>query len=291
MSVLTYAQYMERIGFPAEAIRTVDAAITSLGENPAAVPLLYTAEKQLFDKAEPDKTFLETLVRAKETTDLPQETLDMAFLVSCLPRLRDGYLCRGIPEEIFWDSMHDLTCKLRECYDNRGVYGTFVTFWYPGFYRMTRFALGRLQYEYGTFPYDDRDGIRKNARIVQCHIPSSGPLTDELVTDSLARAKAFFPDDLIGGRLPVYCSSWLIYPPLVGIFPEGSNLRRFAERFTVVDAIPRPENGDFWRIFNFPYDPEKLADAPEDTSLRRAVKAFLLAGNCLGAGKGIIWSD
>ena len=84
----------------------------------------------------------------------------------------------------------------------------------------------------------------------------------------------------------------MLYPPVVELFPKGSNLRAFADRFTLVQAFEDKDNQDFWRIFNFPWSKElRPEDIPEDTSLRRALKAYLMAGNCMGTAGCVLWVE
>ena len=223
---------------------------------------------------------------------LPRYSVDMVFLLMEAPALLERYGRMGISEEIYWDSLADLRYKLAECKGAFGLWGTFVLSWYRGFYRCTRFALGRMQYERAEFPYEEYGGVLKQGDTVyKCHIPSSGPLDGNAVIGSLKRAHAFFEKELKDGLLPVFCSSWLLYPPHAPCFREGSNLRRFYEMFTVLEQIEKPENPDFWRVFNMHYDPATLADAPADTFLRAGLKEFLLAGNCMGNGRGVLLFD
>ena len=279
---------MREIGFPEEAIRILKNAHERLASFSVCLSLWKTAEERLFRSGIGD--FQEPLKQIAEQSGIRQEITDMVFLVGCLPRMKEQYRAKGLPEEIFRDTARDLTYKMNECYANRGVWGTFVTFWFPEFYRLERFCLGRLQFEHKEFPYEGVPGLKKGQIVYNCHIPSSGPLTPESVDKSFQRAKTFFAKELDGKPLPIYCSSWMLYPPHVALFPKGSNLRLFAERFTLIDAIPDPTNHDFWRIFNRPWDPAAtLADLPEDTSLRCAFKKFLLQGNPMGSGKGLLW--
>ena len=285
---LTAVDFMHRLGFPQEAITALESAEKILSANNAVSPLFKKAEVAFLYHGAGE--FQAPLSAIAEQTDVSQETVDMVFLVSLLPKLLVRYRDNHISEDIFWNTAKDLTYKLVECYANRGVWGTFVTFWFPEFYRLERFGLGRLQYERKAFPYEGISGLKKGETVYNCHIPSAGALTPDLVEDSLLRAKAFFADELTGNAMPVYCSSWMLYPPHVELFPKGSNLRSFAERFTVVDAVPDPTNHDFWRIFNRPWNPNiSLDNLPEDTSLRRAFKTFLINGNVMGSGKCILW--
>ena len=286
--ILTTVDFMHRLEFPQESITVLESAQKKLFANGTLNPLFKEAEAAFFHHEKGD--FLVSLAAIAEQTDVPRETVDMVFLVSMLPRLLEAYRKNGISEDIFWNTAKDLTYKLVECYVNRGVWGTFVTFWFPEFYRLERFGLGRLQYERKAFPYEGVSNLQKGQTVYNCHIPSAGTLTPDLVEDSLLRAKAFFAQELTSDSMPVYCSSWMLYPPHVELFPKGSNLRSFAERFTVVDAVPDPTNHDFWRIFNRPWDPDmNLNELPEDTSLRRAFKTFLMNGNVMGSGKCILW--
>lgn len=279
--------YMNRLGFPAEAIETLESVKTSLQAKTELLPLLQAAEESIFCHGK--GYWRRDLTEIAEQSGIRQETVDMVFLVACLPHLFDRYRERSIPEEIFWDSMIDLRCKLLECHRVRGVWGTFVLDWYPGFYRLERFALGRLQFEHTEFPLENAPELEKGQIVYNCHIPSSGPLTPKLVDDSLRRAKAFYEKELQGEKMPVYCHSWLLYPPHVALFPENSNLRRFAERFKVLKSIPDSSNQSFWRIFDQEWNPAIVTELPEDTALRRAFKAFLQSGNTMGFGEGILW--
>ena len=66
----------------------------------------------------------------------------------CLSRqLRANYEARGLDLGIWFDSMCDLKYKLIECKLVKGIYGSFVAEWFSRFFNMTRFGLGRLQFE------------------------------------------------------------------------------------------------------------------------------------------------
>ena len=79
------------------------------------------------------------------------------------------------------------------------------------------------------------------------------------------------------------CDSWLLSPHLKEILPKMSNIVRFQDFFEIAevgyDGL-QPE----MRIFG-----EVLADCrlyPEDTSLRKGAKEYLLSGRKLGTGAG-----
>ena len=75
--------------------------------------------------------------------------------------------------------------------------------------------------------------MKKGAPVINCHIPSSGPLLPEQVEDSFRQAYQFFGFAQKGETMPLVCESWLLYPPHYELFPESGNMRRFFEHFEV----------------------------------------------------------
>ena len=283
-------QIAEKLKFPADAVDHLTEAQEHLFTNARAVELLGIAKEQMFTAT--DLTYMDTLSVIAAETGINRYTLDMLFFLSCADRMRALYAEKGIDESIYWASLSDLKYKLIECKNLHGVYGSFTKNWFPRFLRAEAFALGRLQYEYKPFPMEAYGDLLKQGDIVcNCHIPSSGTLLKEDVMASLKMAYDFYPQYRRNGLLPITCNSWLLYPPVAELFKKGSNMDRFYKIFEILNTKEQEHNTDFWRIFNLPFSEENLQNAPEDSSLQRSIKAFLQAGNHLGAGLGIILFD
>ena len=281
--------YCELLDFPHEATESLCTTYSRLMTHPQAAKRLAAIHKDFLHSE--GRSFLERLQELADETAIDRRELDMVFLLYAAPTLRDEYRKKGIDDAIFVDTLRDLRYKLMECFNNYGVWGTFVTFWYPGFYRCERFALGRLQFERRAFRQADYHGLLKEGdTVLNCHIPSSGPLTPASVIDSFKRSYAFYSDVKKGKLLPVVCNSWLLYPPLKDVFGTG-NLKAFHEMFDVLSQKADPANGDYWRVFDRPFSADRLSDAPEDTGLRRRLKAFLQDGNAMGGGYGVLLFD
>ncbi len=279
----------EKLNFPQEAIDALVPICQMLHENKELRATLTRAIEGFVDTPKESYPLLDELA---EKTGYPRESIDMVFLLLCAAPLYERYRKAGLSDKIYYETLGDLRCKLLECWQNRGIWGTFVTWWYPGFYQMTRFALGRLQYERIEFPYDGYKGlIKKGDTVINCHIPSSGALSPESVLDSLRQAYAFYAADRKNGLLPVYCSSWMLSPIHKELYPKGSNLLAFYELFDTVESRIDEANSNFWRIFGMSYSPDTLGNAPEDTTLRRNFKRHLLAGNCMGSARAILLFD
>ena len=138
-------------------------------------------------------------------------------------------------------------------------------------------------------PFGDVD---EGDPLVMIHIPSSGPLLQEEVMDSLKRAYGFYKDRFTDGIVRFFTHSWLIYPPHVEqVFPKNSNLQKFASLFRIAFTDVQENNHDFWRVFYCDYDENNLDSVPQDTALQRNLLAFIKQGNKMGNGLGMILHD
>ena len=240
-----------------------------------------------------DRSFAEDLDAIAKKAEVNRYTSDMVVLLMCVPTLKYLYRSHGLDDELLYDTMSDLRCKLFECKAVKGGWGNFVAYWYGEFFRLTRFKLGRLEFEEIRYkPEAYKEILKKGDKVLTCHIPSAGPLCRDDVIASLKRAYDFYPQYKINGVLPVAVHSWLLYPPYQGlVFPEGSNIYVFNNLFDIVEYAESDKYGDLWRVFNVEYSEGCLPSLPEDTSMQRRLKEFLLEGNKMGDAHGILLFD
>lgn len=230
------------------------------------------------------------LAAACEGGDIPAESASMLLFICLSPQLYRYYEERGLPKELCRASLEDLRWKLFECHEVRGIWGSFVSQWFSGFFNLTRFTLGRLQFELRPFPegYEQAGRVRPQGvqQVINLHIPSSGPLLPEDCAASYRRAQAFFAASFPGGETPFICHSWLLFPEHRRFLPAHSRILQFMEDFDIYDSRPDPQGQDLWRIFG-QQDCSDVESLPERTSLQRAYKQWLLAGNPPGSGSGL----
>lgn len=207
--------------------------------------------------------------------------------------LRDRYREAGIDDAIYWDSMRDLRWKWDECLAVHGVPGTFVGFWYAGFFDMSRFALGRLQYEHRRFAADlytcATHTLHRGDDVLNCHIPSCGPLTKESRMDSYRRAWEFYHRDFPDGVVPIVCESWLLYPGHFDFLPPHSNILSFMRDFAILSS-EETSFANAWRVFGAAAD-RPVSEWPRDTSVRRAFAERVESGKPTGSGYGVLLFD
>ena len=234
---------------------------------------------------------LDALADAAETNIF---SIHMLFLIYGAEHLKALYRQKNIPEDIYWDTCQDLRYKLLECRQVKGIWGTVTIRWFEGFYRMERFALGRMQYGIAAFPVDEftKAGVTvyKGDVCHDMHIPSSGPLTWEKRLDSYKKAYAFFQDELHGQPLVITCHSWLLYPDNAQIFPQGSNLLNFMEDFTILERCDFEGFPEACRVFGRDWN-GPLNELPDETSLQRNIIRWLKQGRPMGSGFGVLLFD
>jgi len=220
-------------------------------------------------------------------------TAELLLFVCLSKQLLCEYRKRGISEDVWYNSMCDLRFKLDECKEVYGIRGSFVAPWFIGFFKLKRFALGRLQFELTDFNrnYSCADGtLTPESKVINIHIPRSGkPLSPALCDEAFCLAKRFFEGMLGDGPIAFVCSSWLLFPKQKEFLAKGTNVLAFMERFDIIESKENTESyPDIWRLFdrNYNGDPDTL---PRDGSLRRAYADHIKKGGRMGSGFGVFF--
>ena len=230
--------------------------------------------------------------RAADITGVNEYTAQLLVYQCITRRLRELYTERNISKDIYDKTVLDLRYKLEECKLVYGIRGSFVADWFAGFYRLTRFAIGRLQFEVIDFGANyEKNGfvLTPDTKVLNVHIPRSlEPLNEEACNASYAMAKEFFADK-VGDPTPFICHSWMLYPDNKVILPEDNNVHRFMSRFEILAWENDPKTEDLWRLFDT--DEKDPASLPTDTRMRRAYVEHLKNGGKLGWGHGVFVLD
>ena len=270
----------ERIGFPQEAISYLETQM------PRTDTGTFDAIFQQYLNSTPEVYFASLQAEA-DRLQLPVVTVNLLFLLRFFPELHRRYIDAGISEEVFWATAEDFRYKLQECRKIYGVWGNAAVKWYRKFFDVNLIKLGRLQYHVIPWAQENFGNIKTGDTVFNLHIPSAGPLKIEEVEASFETAKTFFRQRSVLNTdyFPLVCHSWLLYPPHRTLFPEGSNLRKFHDLFTIVKT--NESNVDFERVFYRP-DNGNYNDLPQDTQLQRNFAAFLQNGGKMGQAWGVI---
>lgn len=84
------------------------------------------------------------------------------------------------------------------------------------------------------------------------------------------------------------CCSWLLCPDLKNVLDENSNILKFQSLFSIVETNYESREGEK-RIFGNIND--NACEYPENTSLQRNAKSYLISGVKFGDSLGIIKKD
>ncbi len=180
----------------------------------------------------------------------------MRALIAVVPDAQDRHRRAGLSRRVSDATLADIERK-------HSLYGAHtVTGWLIGILRGDVVQVGRLQVE-----------VRPGKHGHALHVPETGPLIDEEVTDSLRQARTLTGSECFS------CTSWLLDPGLATVLPS-SNIAAFAERFEVVDPGDAEGGDETAAKFVFRLPPEVVVsgEVVPRTSLERYVVERLREG-------------
>lgn len=293
----TYLQdLMTQLVFPLDAQKTfIDAFDCILGDKTAAA--WFSCLLQQYDDSEccSYKQMLTEVKAMGKALKIHEYTVSLLLFLCMAEKLRCRYIEREIDESIYDNSILDLRYKLEECRLVYGVNGSFVASWFHKFFDLTRFALGRLQFEMTVTkePYQI-SGIELPAgsKAINVHIPRTGTkLAHQDVLKSYHMAAKLFADEFKSQPTVFTCYSWLLDPWNLTVLLPGSNLAAFINDFKTVDTGNYDGYGELWRLFDC-LCTEDLSSLPRDSSLRCAYADRIERGDPIAWGRGIfIYQD
>lgn len=193
----------------------------------------------------------------------------------------------GIPEKYFWDSMKDLTIWCEDYLAKHGTPGFKEWEWVGRSLRLEVIRIGRLQFEPIRLSQNvtlEGKTFTAGTPALDVHIPAGEPLTPEAALDSMGRAPEFF-NTYFGKSFPLlHCHSWLLSPALRELLPEHSRIIQFQNLFTIFRTDNEERQAED-RVFGFLSDDPH--NYPENTSLQKAVKRYMLDGKEVMMGAGV----
>ena len=201
-------------------------------------------------------------------------------MLRCARDAWEKYEALGLSRQIYVDTMGCFSRFVREHMESYGCYGFDRAFWTVRQVSCKLFRIGELEYEL----------IMKDGKpAVSLHIPTDVRLEPERLRRSWEQAVEILTRTFPAyGNGPMVCHSWLLSPDLDGLLPMNSRIRLFQQSFGIT-ALDMPCQGVMQWVFKNPkLQPE---DYPEETSLQRKLKNFLLAGNCFRDARGVLKAD
>lgn len=125
--------------------------------------------------------------------------------------------------------------------------------------------------------------------MISIHIPSDAVLTREKCLESIKMSHEFFKVyDRRFWQVPYICESWLLSPALLSLLPPDSRILQFQAMFETT-YVNEEEDGFMEWVFGRRDIP--VHQLPEQTSLQRRMKAYLMNGGRVGEASGRLLDD
>ena len=282
---------LEKLDFPSSTASDVKRFCEKIAENEQAAEKFCEIVKRYSDSKSCD--FMKMSADMKEVSrsaGIHEYAGDLILYLALGEKMKDYYAEKGISDEIYYNTLCDLRYKCEECRLVYGVCGNFTVGWFPGFFALTRFALGRLQFELVKLPMDcEIDGVKlaSSSPAINVHIPRTGDrLYYDQVKSAYRAAAHFFRDAFVDTPIIFGCHSWLLYPWNLEVLSPSSNLYAFCSDFTVIRTENYSDYSEIWRLFDCKYTGDASA-LPRDSSLRRAYADRIERGEPLGHSLGV----
>lgn len=210
----------------------------------------------------------------------------------------EEYKVIGVSDDIILDTFRDVSLRANLYYKKSGKIGLAKddVIWFRHIMNVCIFKIGALQYQnfemlyldestigeaYMTFSEDQKSKLPNGSPVINCHVQRNADISAASVEKSLELAKVFFSEHFPTIRYKAFlCYSWLLYPSMLRSLPNGSNIKQFAEHFSIISSCK-----DSAQAMENLFDNGKPNMAHELTSLQRMVMDHTVT---LGFGCGII---
>ena len=217
---------------------------------------------------------------------LKEISADMPVWLNTLERDLDGY---GLTESIFaWaQACLDgivIPCGRLQC-NNTQLFTHNISIYRNGDQLDVRPALTA-----GNPPHP---ALSKDDKVINMHIPASGPLKVEDCRKSFRRMQEFFAKFQPDYDYKAFvCTSWLLDEQYQEILPPTSNIVQFQKLGHLIQLPEYNTNGSaLWRIWGDAGKNLPLEKLPARSSLEKAVIKFLQSGGTFHSGLLVIFPD
>ncbi len=129
--------------------------------------------------------------------------------------------------------------------------------------------------------------VRPGVSMLDIHIPKDGKMELDACRDSILNAlrffETYFPEKPVS---VIHLCTWFLDPQLQRLLPPESNIVRLQREFYLLPVPGADDRMCLERVFGSA--DIDIESAPEDSSLRRAVKRFMLGGGRMRESRGLI---
>ena len=183
----------------------------------------------------------------------------LAVVTYLLLEKYDDYKALGIPDDIIFDTFRDVSLRANLYYNKHGKAGISKedVVWFRHIMNVGIFKIGTLQFQpfemiyldeetigepYMTFTKEQKEALPHGSPVLNCHIQQGADLSPKSIKASLQHAKLFFSKHFSAVPYQAFlCYSWLLYPPMLKHLSDNSNIKQFANHFSIIGFCQDPE--------------------------------------------------
>lgn len=285
MNRFEFALYVaENTGFTAEHIERIKPVMQLILDK--AEDKIVALEEALV-KHEDKETMLFDIAKY---VGIDEHLGELAITLLLTQKSHEIFVEMGISERVFIDSMKNIRVWMEAYIDgNSDRFGMREYGYVRNNLRGVILRHGRLEFQHGHFESDDYEIeghiIKQGSPVIFTHIPADGPFPPEAVEESFRLAYQYYK---LAEFTPFVTHSWLIHPAIKKICKPESNMVKFCDCFHYLYHGDQEKWWDLWRVFGGGASYDYLTLLPENTSLQRSVKAYLLEGGKLGEAYGVL---
>ena len=277
---MKYENFISKLGF-------CDEELSALAEADAKCSDVISEAREFYDKG--DEAFGEYVASLSEKRGIEVNMLTLYIYLRFCENTYEICRSRNISDDDFlemmecWKIVSDIT---RERTGHYGVAQAVYRSWQRRFVDATIFRLGRLEFETISSLWSfEVDGIevREGDPCISVHIPRKDKFDEASCEASYARAREFFKKHYNLENVVFVCQSWLMDPWLEECLKLDSTILNFQKKYKILEVEDKADVAIGW-IFGKKC--EDINDYPEDTTIRRAAKKKLLAGERIGTALG-----
>ena len=217
----------------------------------------------------------------------------LSAVVGLLCGKYEDYKSLGVPEKVIEETFRDVSLRARIYEKKTGKPGISKedALWFRHIINCKIFKIGVLQFQpfemiyldeeflgepYMEFSKEQKEKLPSGAHVINCHIQCGANLSTEEIKASFADAQALFKKIYPETKFKAFlCYSWLLYPDMINILPENSNIKAFAGNFEIIGTVQDNEQA-FENLFGKTYKrPPKLKNPTKLQKLAAATpKSF-----------------
>ena len=287
--------YLQRFGFERQTTEYLTSVFDAIDrEYFIKVQTLYSERYKLDCNA-----LDEIILQISLNIGVDKRVVNLVVVICLFKILEERLTEKGIPKEIIEQTLIDVVYKHKECVTVFGIHGVMEASWFKAILEERCFGIGRLQFEIDEFRLNEysngKNVVRKGEKVLSIHIPGSNqPFTESACKHTYKSAVDFFRKyykSTFNGAIPFVSWTWLLYPKNSEFMGESSNILRFQKDFDVIESAEYKKNDSIvWRIFGVP-EIKEISNLPENTSLQKSAKEYLLKGKNFGWGYGVFFID